>query len=93
MRLLPKLAMLLQGRIGVGRQLGGQLGVQGSAISGGPTGNGFAGQAPRHLALLEVAFDGGQRHLKQGRHFGAGRAVIDGMQHSVAQVGGIGSHA
>lgn len=87
MRLLPELAMLLQGGIGVGGQLGGHPRVQSGSISGGATWNRFAGQASRHLALLERALDGGQRHLEHGRYFGAGRAVIDGMQDALAQVG------
>lgn len=87
MRVLPKLAVVLQGSIVVGRQLSGQLRVQGSAISGGTTRNRFARQVPRYLALLEIALDCGQRHLEQGRHLGAGRTVIDGMAHSLAEVG------
>jgi hypothetical protein len=87
MRLLPKLAVLLQGGIVVGRQLRWQVGVQGGSIPGGAAWNGVAGQVSRHPALLEIAFDGGQRYLEQGRCFGARRAVIDGMQDALAQVG------
>ena len=84
MRLLPELAVLLQGGIVVGSQLSRQLRIQGTSISGGTTRNGFAGQIPRHLTLFEIAFDGRQRHLEHGRHLGAGRAVIDGMEHSLS---------
>lgn len=86
MGLLPEVAVLLQRGIVVGRQLSRQPGVQGGSISGGTARNGFAGQIPRDLALFEIAFDGGQRHLEQRRHLGAWCAVIDGVQHSLSQV-------
>ena len=79
--------MLFQRGSVVGGQLGGQPGIQGSAIRGRAAPNGFARQISRDLALFEIALDGGQRDLEQGRYLGAGCAVIDGMQHSLAEVG------
>jgi hypothetical protein len=67
----PQLAVLLQGRVVVGGQLGGQLGVQGGPFLGRAAWDGFDREGARFPALPQIPFEGGQRDLEQRHDLGA----------------------
>jgi hypothetical protein len=83
----PQLAVLLQGRVVVGGQLGGQVGVQGSAILGGAAWNRFDGEGACFPALPHIPFEGGPRDLEQRHDLGTWGTLIDRMQDTLAEVG------
>ena len=83
----PQVAVVLQGRVVMRRQLRRQLGVQGRAFLGGAARNGFDGQGAGLTTLPEIPLDGGQRDLEQCHNLGAWGAVIDRMQDALSEVG------
>lgn len=84
---LPELALLLEGGVVVGGQLGGQLGIQSSSLLGRAAWNGFGSQLARLAALAKIAFDRRQGDLQHLHNLLAWGALIDGIQDALAKIG------
>jgi len=89
---LPPGTVLLQGGVG----MRGELSTQGVIVSGADrgrsAGDGAGIDAAGLPALVEVAVDGGQRHIEDAGHLSLARASIDRRDNFGSEVGGVCSH-
>lgn len=76
--------MVFQRRIRGGTETGDDGGTKSSAFVGGATGRAFAGNVAGFAALLEVAFESGERDLESADHIATSHAGVKSGKHAQA---------
>jgi hypothetical protein len=82
----PQLAVLFQGGIAMGCDLGAEVGIQRGPFLGRSARNGLDREGARFAALLQIPLDSRHRNLKGCGDLGLAMALIAGSQDPLAQV-------